>query len=117
MNVMVVDVERIILGAETSVVKRALPDAQVCSFQRAVEALEFAKDNHVDIALLGISKNGTINLQIANQLKDINPNSIIILCVSYEGNALDEREINDFSCIMKPITEERLKKVLESYRI
>ena len=117
MNVIVVDDERFVLSAETMTIKRALPDAQVCSFQRAVEALEFAKDNRVDIALLGISKNGTINLQIANQLKDINPKCTIILCVSYEGNALDEREINDFSCIMKPITEERLKKVLESYRI
>lgn len=116
MNVIVVDDERIVLAAETAAVKRGLPDADVYSFQKSKEALDFADKNHIDIAFLDISIKGITGLELARKLQKYNPKINIVFCTGYSEYSLDAHELYCSAYLMKPITDEKMKKALENLR-
>lgn len=116
MNVIVVDDERLVLAAETSAVKRVLADAQVYSFQKAQDAIEFAADNSIDIAFLDINIKGLTGLKLAEKLQDCNPKINIIFCTGYSEYSLEAHDLYCSAYLMKPVTDEKLKKALENLR-
>lgn len=116
MNVIVVDDERIVLGAETAAIKRVIKEAEVHSYQKAADALEFAEQNRVDIAFLDINIKGVTGLQIAKKLKEVNPKTNIIFCTGYSEYSLDAHDLYCSAYLLKPINDEKLKKALENLR-
>lgn len=116
MNILVVDDERIVLGAETSVIKRTLPKANVHSFQKTSEAVQFANDNRVDIAFLDINIKGLTGLKLAEKLQEYNPKINIIFCTGYSEYALEAHDLYCSAYLMKPITDEKLKRALVNLR-
>lgn len=116
MNVVVVDDERIVLAAETSAIKRVLPYAHVSSFQKSKDAIEFVEKNKVDIALLDINIKGITGLELAKKMQLFNPKINIIFCTGYSEYSLDAHELFCSAYLMKPITDEKLKKALDNLR-
>lgn len=116
MNVLVADDERIVLSAEVSAIKRVLPDANVFSFQKATEAADFAKDKSIDIAFLDININGLTGLKLAEKLKYYNPKVNIIFCTGYSEYSLEAHDLFCSAYLMKPVTDEKLKKALANLR-
>lgn len=116
MNVIVVDDERFVLSAETMTIKRALPDAAVYSFQKAIEALELAKDNKIDIAFLDINIKGVTGIALAKKLQETNPKINIIFCTGYSEYSLEAHDLYCSAYLMKPITDEKVNKALDHLR-
>lgn len=116
MNVIVVDDERIVLTSETMAIKRILPNAQINSFQKANEALAYAEQNKVHVAFLDISMKGTTGLQLAQNLKEYNPKVNIVFCTGYSEYSLDALELYCSAYLMKPVTDEKIKKALDNLR-
>lgn len=116
MNVLVVDDERIVLNAETMAIKRALPEANVYSFQKASEAEDFVKDNSVDIAFLDINIKGITGIKLAEKLQENYPKINIIFCTGYAEYSLEAHDLYCSAYLMKPITDEKITKALENLR-
>lgn len=116
MNVIVVDDERIVLAAETATIKRTIKDADVHSFQKVKDALEFAEQNTVSIAFLDINIKGITGLQLAQKLQEYNPKINIIFCTGYSEYSLDAHDLYCSAYLMKPINDEKLKKALDNLR-
>lgn len=116
MNVMVVDDERIVLAAETSIIKRVLPNAEVYSFQKVNDALEFAEQNNVSIAFLDINIKGITGLQMAKRLQENNPKINIIFCTGYSEYSMDALDLYCSAYLLKPINDEKLRKALGNLR-
>lgn len=116
MNVIVVDDERLILNTETAVIKRVLPDEDVNSFQNAKDAIEFGRNNKVDIAFLDINMKGMSGLDLAKKLQAFNPKINIIFCTGYAEYSLDAHALYCSAYLMKPITEETLRKAIDNLR-
>lgn len=116
MNVIVVDYERIVLEAETLIVRRTIPKAEVHSFQKANETLEFVKYNRVDIALLNLDMRNITGLELAQQLRRLNPEIKIIFCTSFGENQIKEHDLYASGYLTKPITDEKLEKALEDVK-
>lgn len=116
MNVIVVDDERIVLAAETSVIKRTLTDADVYSFQKVKDAVEFAEKNSVDIAFLDINIKGITGLQLAKKLQEYNPRINIVFCTGYSEYSLDAHDLYCSAYLLKPINDEKLKRALDNLR-
>lgn len=116
MNVIVVDDERIVLAAETVVIKRVLPDAEVYSFQKVNDALEFAEKNSVSIAFLDINIKGITGLQMAKKLQEYNPKTNIIFCTGHSEYSLDAHDLYCSAYLLKPINDEKLKRALDNLR-
>lgn len=116
MNVIVVDDERFVLNAEEAAIKRVLPDAKISAFQKYSDAIEFSENNRVDIAFLDINIKGVTGLKLAKTLQEYNPKTNIIFCTGYSEYSLEAHDLYCSAYLMKPITDEKLKKALENLR-
>ena len=116
MTVIVVDDERLVLNAEVAAVRRVLPDSDVYEFQKYKDAVTFAEDNRIDIAFLDINIKGVTGLQLAETLQTHNPKTNIIFCTGYSEYSLEAHDLYCSAYLMKPITDEKIKKALEHLR-
>ena len=116
MNVIVVDDERIILEAESLAIKRFLPRANIASFQKAKEALEYAESKLIDIAFLDINIKSMTGLQLAKKLQELNPKINIIFCTGYSEYSLEALDLYCSAYLMKPITDKKLETALSKLR-
>lgn len=116
MKIIIVDDERIVLSAEVAAIKRVLPNDEIYSFQKASEAIDFAEKNRIDIAFLDINIKGITGLNLAEKLQSYNSKVNIIFCTGYSEYSLEAHDLYCSAYLMKPITDEKLKKALENLR-
>ena len=116
MIVMAVDDERFALENLTEAIAMAAPGAQIHRFRYPEDALEFAKENHVDVAFLDVEMVGMNGVELAQRLKLHHPDINIIFSTGY-GHYRDAAfELHASGYLTKPITPENVKKELENLR-
>src|SRR5262245_10976135 len=59
------------------------PRRCVTAFQSAAEALEFARQNPIDLALLDHVMPGMTGVELAGQIKALHPKIRIVMCTGY----------------------------------
>ena len=79
------------------------------SFKNAFEALEFLRNNEVDLMFLDIEMPGLTGLDFIRTLK--NP-PLIILCTAYPQYALESYELDVIDYLVKPIKFQRFCKAV-----
>lgn len=116
MIVIAVDDERFALENLTESIQRAAPNAQIHRFRYPEEALDFAKENHVDVAFLDVEMIGMNGVELAERLKLYHPDINIIFSTGY-GHYRDAAfDLHASGYLTKPITPEKVKKELENLR-
>jgi len=113
MNIIAVDDEKSALKGLQSAIKEAMPDSAISCFNISKAALEYAKNNQVDIAFLDIEMSGMNGLQLAKHLKLIYGKTIIIFVTGYSQYAVEAFAIRASGYLMKPVTA---KAVLEEIK-
>ena len=116
MQVIVVDDEPIILRGETALVQKVLPQADVNSFSSPKEAMQFARSNRVDIALLDIRMNGGSGVELGRSLKWLQPEVNIIFCTAFDDYYADALQMHASGYLLKPLQEDRLLEELQDLR-
>lgn len=116
MNVIIVDDERLVLVAEFAAISRVLPKANIQTFLKANDAIEYAKDNIIDIAFLDINIKGVTGLELAQKLQSFNPRTNIIFCTGYSEYSLEALDLYCSGYLMKPITDEKISKAIINLR-
>lgn len=90
----------------------------VGKFQNADDALDFAKSNPVDFALLDIEMPGTNGIELGKSLREINPDIVIVYVTSYidyvQAAYLDVRA--DYY-VLKPYNRKDMEDVLSRARL
>ncbi len=116
MIIMAVDDERLALENLTEAIAMAAPDAQIHRFRYPEDALEFAKENHVDVAFLDVEMVGMNGVELAQRLKLHHPDINLIFSTGY-GHYRDAAfDLHASGYLTKPITPENVKKELENLR-
>ena len=116
MIVMAVDDERLALENLSEAIEMAAADAQIHRFRYPEDALEFAKENYVDVAFLDVEMVGMNGVELAQRLKLHHPDINIIFSTGY-GHYRDAAfELHASGYLTKPITPEKVKKELENLR-
>ena len=116
MIVMAVDDERFALENLAESIERASPDAKVHCFRYPEDALDFAKENHVDVAFLDVEMIGMNGVELAERLKLYYPDINIIFSTGY-GHYRDAAfDLHASGYLTKPITSEKVKKELDNLR-
>ena len=115
-NIIVVDDEKIILAGNERELKKALPLAIVTGFQKASDAIAFAKNNKVQIAFLDIELRSSKGLTLAQRLQDINPEINIIFVTSYMEYMEDAWKLYASGFILKPLTKDRILGEIQNLR-
>ena len=118
MTVVCVDDHPIMLEGLSQNVRQLLPDASVCAFEHADEALGFASENGCDILISEIELCGVDGLTLAKRIKKLNPKvNIIFLTVCDEReHAREVLRIKPSGYLVKPAKKEQLESELKNLR-
>lgn len=85
------------------------------TFSDQNELLECIPTVEVDLLLLDIKMPGMHGLELAERINEIRSDIFIVFVTAYDSYAIKAFETDALDYIMKPITEERMKKTLERY--
>ncbi len=86
-------------------------DSQV--FRSAEQALEWVRDNPVDVAFLDIEMPGCDGLSLSRELHELRPDMRIVFVTAYIQYALDAWQTEAVGYVLKPYSVSDLRKWLE----
>lgn len=114
MKIIIVDDERLILQMMRKNLAEVLPDCEPTIFEKSQSALEYAKENNVDIAFLDIDMPGIYGIDLAKELKKIHPLVNVIFCTAYSEFMQDAIDLHASGYILKPTSAEAIKKAVDN---
>ena len=95
-----------------------LPDIEVVgSFDYAEDALEFARNNLVEFALLDIEMPGMNGLELAKELRKLYPEVIIVFVTGHKEYLSDFIDMKADYYVLKPYGKKDVTDVLERARL
>lgn len=103
MNFLVLDDEPIVLIDIEEVIKKVVPDGKCHLYSYYKEALFYAEKNLVDVAFLDIEMGCINGLEVAKQLKELQPEMHIIFVTGYEKYAVKAFAIHATGYLIKPV--------------
>ena len=112
--VITVDDEPIILNGNLRVLSRVLPNAEICGFQTASDALDFAKTKTVDVAFLDIELQAANGITLARELQTLNPNTNVVFVSSYAQYMNEAMEVDASGFLNKPLKKEKILQSISS---
>lgn len=115
-NIIMVDDNSIILSDSLDVVEEVMPDANITGFIWPQEAIDYAKANRVDLAILDIEMGNSSGLELCRTLHEINPTTNVIFLTAYADYSLDAWKTEASGFILKPMTPEGIREQLKKLR-
>lgn len=113
-NIILVDDEQSALISLQKNLKELGVDAGINIFDRSIHALEFAKENEVDVAFLDITMPEMNGVELAKELKKCNLNINIIFCTSHSEYMPQAIDMHASGYLLKPASKEDVKKALDN---
>lgn len=110
MNCIIVDDEPLARGEMRSLIDETAKIDVLGEFSNALSALEFLKDNEVDLIFLDIEMPMVTGLEFAEMLPK---RSLIIFTTAYAQYALKSYELEAVDYLLKPIDPQRLEKAID----
>lgn len=112
MRVLAVDDEPIALKELELLLKEVSILEQFVSFRSPVKAIEWVKENTVDVAFLDISMKQMNGLLLAKKIKEMAPGCAIIFVTGYSEYALQAIQMHVSGYLMKPVSKDELLREL-----
>ncbi len=116
MKILAVDDERIALDHITSILKRIEPEAEIIGCRRGMQALEMMSDGDIQIAFLDIDLRDISGIELARQMKLKNPTLNIVFTTGYGDYAGDAFDLHASGYVLKPLTDEKIRRELDDLR-
>ena len=117
MKVILVDDEQLNLVRLQNEAKKALPEgSEIFVYNNPLEALKESQKQQIDIAFLDIEMPGLNGIQLAKELKKINPTINVIFVTAYDSYALDAYKIHASGYLSKPVKAQKIAEELEALR-
>jgi two-component SAPR family response regulator len=109
-----VDDEALMLGALATAIEASPDIDEVNKFSNCEKALEFVKENTVDIAFLDINMRGMGGLALAEKIIAAAPDCKIVFCTGYEEYAIPAFKLHASGYLMKPISAEDVQGEIDN---
>ncbi len=116
MKVLIVDDEIFALNDLKEVLEDCIPQAEIETFSKAEQAIEYAKSTNIDIAFLDIEMNNMTGIQLAEQLLKIHEKTNIIFVTGYSEYALEAFSVYASGYILKPATKKAMLSAISKLR-
>ena len=114
MRAIAVDDEALMLRALVQAISVSPDISSVEQFSDCEKALNYVKDNPVDVAFLDINMRGMGGLALAESIVAHNPNCKIVFCTGYEEYAVTAFKLRASGYLMKPISAEDVQKEIDN---
>ncbi len=117
MRAIVVDDERLMLKRFVRL-SAGIPELYIMGqFESAQEALDYARDNLVELAFLDVDMPVTNGIELAKALRTIRPDILIVFVSAYDEYIWDSNQVGGDYYVVKPYTRETLEMVMERIRL
>ena len=116
MKIIAVDDEKIALQGLLSAIQQAAPNAEIHGFRYTREAIAHMESDPCDVAFLDIEMKGMNGVEVAEALKEINPDVNIIFATGFGAYRDVAFDLHASGYLIKPITEEAVKRELDNLR-
>ena len=114
--IIMVDDSKIVLSDGLDVLEEVMPKAWVTGFIWPREAIEFAKNNQVALAILDIELGAASGIDLCHKLHEINPRTNVVFLTAYADYSLDAWNTEACGFILKPLTPEGVRSQLNKLR-
>ncbi len=111
-----VDDEVLMLGALVAAISASPDISEVNRFSGCDEALEFVKENAVDIAFLDINMRGMGGLALAEKIVSACPECKIVFCTGYEEYAISAFKLHASGYLMKPVSAKDVQAEIDNIK-
>ncbi|MBQ9611269.1 MAG: response regulator [Lachnospiraceae bacterium] len=115
-NIIIVDDDNAILIDSLLVLEEVMPDATVTGFSRPQEAIDYAKMNRIDLAVLDIELGTSSGLALCHALLKINPCTNVVYLTAYPDYAVRAWDTEASGFMIKPLTPEGVRRQLKKLR-
>ena len=111
-----VDDEALMLGALVSALEASPDITEVAKFSDCEAALDFVKNNPLNIAFLDINMRGMGGLALAESIIAARPDCKIVFCTGYEEYAIHAFKLHASGYLMKPISAENVQGEIDNIK-
>ncbi len=111
-----VDDEALMLRALVRAISASPDISSVEQFSDCEKALEYTKNNPVNVAFLDINMRGMGGLALAEKIVMANPNCKIVFCTGYEEYAIPAFKLHASGYLMKPISAEDVQSEIDNIK-
>jgi len=112
-GIIMVDDDKPILIDSLLILEEVVPNATVTGFSRPQEAINYAKANRVDLAILDIELGTASGLDLCRALLEINPCTSVVYLTAYPDYSLDAWGTGACGFLVKPLTPEDVRRQLK----
>ena len=114
----IIDDEPLALMETESVVREAVPDAEIKTWDNAENALQDmrTKKSSPDIVFSDIEMPGVSGLELAIRVKEISPDTRIVFVTGFSEYAIDAFRIHAHGYLLKPATSEQILEEINAVR-
>lgn len=116
MRILLIDDEELILESHRRKLVKALPEAEIIATSDFQEALDEAEKKPFHVAFLDVEMPGMTGVQLAEQLREMEPKTNIVFLTAYKQYALDALELFVSAYVLKPLNQEKILQVMENLR-
>ena len=116
MNILVVDDDRSSLEKIEKIVNNLMPDSECSVFDSSLSVLAKAREQEFDVAFLDINMPELNGIDLGNYLVELNPFINIIFLTEHKEFGYEAMQIHASGYIVKPATEQSVKKELNVLR-
>ncbi len=113
LNIIMVDDNKAVLSYSLLILEEAVPSAAIAGFNWPQEAIEYAKVNRIDLAILDIEMGTASGLDLCRTMLEINPCTRVVYLTAYPDYALDAWDTDACGFLIKPLTPESVHKLLK----
>ena len=113
MRIIMVEDNEPILTYSLLILEEVVPNAMITGFYWPQEAIEYAKANRVDLAILDIELGKASGLDLCHRLLEINPCTRVVYLTAYPDYALDAWDTDACGFMVKPLTPESVRRQLK----
>ena len=114
--IIMVEDHKAILSYSIQILEKVIPNAVIKGFSWPQEALEYAKVNQIDLAILDIELGTESGLDLCHALLDINPCTNVVYLTAYPDYALGAWDTDATGFMVKPLTPEGVRRQLGKLR-
>ena len=111
-----VDDEILMLGALAAAINSSPDITKLTQFSSCEKALEFVKENTVDIAFLDINMRGMGGLALAEKILSFRPDCKIVFCTGYEEYAIPAFKLHASGYLLKPVSAEDVQAEIDNIK-
>ena len=111
-----VDDEVLMLGALAAAIEASPDIGTLEKFSACEDALQYVKENPVDIAFLDINMRGMGGLTLAEKIREASPECRIVFCTGYEEYALPAFKLHASGYLLKPVSAEDVQGEIDNIK-